>query len=188
MDSFFCCCPAKHNAVISKEKMGYLRGIRSYFDSMYKFISLSLRDHSRKDISTDNKKIGREGVSLSETPLRKKGFCRASIDKYSKRNSSNTSHDSGNEFGGEIHRGQGCFEKLPFKSVIGLSHVSLNTNKTFLARGLRKVVKHFISHNGIIRNQPARDKSTLVMTNKLRHVRFEPVSNGFSDSFEGNIT
>jgi hypothetical protein len=84
--------------------MGHLRGIRCYLNPIDQFIRLSFRDHSRKHISTYNKKIGRERVSLSETPLREKRFGRAPIYENGKGDSSDTFHYSVNEFRGEVHR------------------------------------------------------------------------------------
>jgi hypothetical protein len=67
-------------------------------------VHLGFGDEARKDISTNNEKIGRERVSLSETPLREKRFGRAPIYENGKGDSSDTFHYSVNEFRGEVHR------------------------------------------------------------------------------------
>jgi hypothetical protein len=56
------------------------RGPRSYFNPMNKVILVSFYYKGGKNISTNNKKVRGEGISLSEAPFRDKTFSRLAID------------------------------------------------------------------------------------------------------------
>jgi hypothetical protein len=49
-------------------------------------------------------------------------------------------------------------------------------------------VKDLISNNGVVRDKSARDKGTLVFAYDVGKDHFKPVSNGFSDDFQRDIT
>jgi hypothetical protein len=64
---------------------------------------LSFRDEFRKNISTNDKKVGREGVSLSEPPFWRERLGRLAIYKDGESDIGNTIHDSVSEVLGEPH-------------------------------------------------------------------------------------
>jgi hypothetical protein len=71
-------------------------------------------------------------------------------------------HDGVNELLRKVHGYKGGLQEFPFQTIIGFSHVSLNPHKAILSVCLRKVVKDFICYQGVVSDESARNKGTLV--------------------------
>lgn len=73
--------PDKQNKVISKEKVGDARPSKSDFDWGPKVLVNFILNHSRKSSHIENEKIGKDGVSLPDTPRRFEKGCGLPINE-----------------------------------------------------------------------------------------------------------
>jgi hypothetical protein len=88
----------------------------------------------------------------------------------------------------EPHNLKGGLQEIPFNSIIGLGHVSLDTHIPFPAVAVVKMMKNLISNQNIISNKSPWNKSTLVRADHIRKDQFNSVGNGLCNDLQGHIT
>jgi hypothetical protein len=111
------------------------------------------------------------------------------INQNRERYGRHTTHDGLDKSGGKTHSYKSFFQESPLNSIIGFSHVKLNSHIAMFSRfRMLEVVKGFIGNKSVICDKTPRKKSTLLRADDVIKDGFDSIGYSFSDNFKHNIT